>query len=319
MSRLHGFSGAFLRARQPYHARMNARDIEIFRAVMQSRTLSAAAEVLNVSQPALSKALRHCEDRLGFRLFQRIAGRLVPTAEAQTLLPEAERLYQELQGFKAFARDLGGHRGGLLRLGASSSLAVSVVPAAVAALRRERRAARLTVHLLPVRELGEALLARRLDVGLALTPMTLPGLETVSLGSVSCIVLLPEGHRLASEPVLRPSLLAGEPEVGFAGWQDFGHSLDLAFSQEGVERSLAVEVGTTVSAVAMVQEGVGYAIVDGLARRRLPPGVVARPFLPEVRRDVVMARSQAMGTSALLDRLGEILAGLCEDTSESVT
>ena len=298
---------------------MNARDIEIFRAVMQSRTLSAAAEVLNVSQPALSKALRHCEDRLGFRLFQRIAGRLVPTAEAQTLLPEAERLYQELQGFKAFARDLGGHRGGLLRLGASSSLAVSVVPAAVAALRRERRAARLTVHLLPVRELGEALLARRLDVGLALTPMTLPGLETVSLGSVSCIVLLPEGHRLASEPVLRPSLLAGEPEVGFAGWQDFGHSLDLAFSQEGVERLLAVEVGTTVSAVAMVQEGVGYAIVDELARRRLPPGVVARPFLPEVRRDVVMARSQTMGTSALLDRLGEILAGLCKDSSESVT
>jgi len=297
---------------------MNARDIEIFRAVMQNRTLHAAAEVLHVSQPALSKALRHCEDRLGFQLFRRLAGRLVPTAEAQTLLPEAERLYQELQGFKAFARDLGGHGGGLLRLGATSSLAVSVVPAAVAALRRERPAARLTVQLLPVRELGEALLARRLDVGLALTPMALPGLETVSLGSVACIVLLPAGHPLAAKPVLTPSLLAGEPEVGFAGWLDFGHSLDLAFRQEGVERLPAVEVGTTVSAVAMVQEGVGYAIVDGLAKRRLPPGVVARPFLPEVRRGVLMSRSQAMGTSALLDRLGEILTVLCADPAAPV-
>ena len=290
---------------------MNARDIEIFRAVMQSRTLSAAAEVLHVSQPALSKALRHCEDRLGYPLFQRVAGRLIPTPEAQTLLPEAERLFQEMQGLKAFARDLGGHKGGLLRLGASSSLAVSVVPAAVAALRRERPAARLTVHLLPVRELGEALLARRLDVALSLTPIALPGLESEALGSTACIVLLPAGHRLAAEPVLRPALLAGEPEIGFASWQDFGQSLDLAFRQEGVERVLAVEVGTTVSAVAMVQEGVGYAIVDGLAVRRLPQGVVARPFLPEVRREVILARSQALGASALLDRLHAILAGLC--------
>jgi DNA-binding transcriptional LysR family regulator len=290
---------------------MNARDIEIFRAVMQYRTLSAAAEVLHVSQPALSKAVRHCEDRLGFRLFQRRAGRLVPTAEAQTLLPEAERLYQELQGFKSFARDLGSHHGGLLRLGATSSLAVSLVPPAIAALRQERGSARLTAHLLPLRELGEALVARRLDVGLALTPLALPGLESVILGSVPCVVLLPAGHRLAAEPVLRPALLAGEPEVGFAGWQDFGSSLDLAFQQEGVERVLAVEIGTTLSAVAMVQEGIGYAIVDGLARMRLPPGIIARPFLPEVRRDVVMLRSQALGTSALLDRLRDILATLC--------
>lgn len=292
-------------------APMNARDIEIFRAVMQCGTLSAAADVLHVSQPALSKALRHCEDRLGFQLFQRMAGRLVPTAEAQTLLPEAERLYQELQGFKGFARDLGSHRGGLLRLGTSSSLAVSLVPPAIARLRRERAAARLTVHLLPVRELGEALLARRLDAALSLTPFSLPSLDSMVLGSIPCVVLLPEGHRLAAESVLRPALLAGEPEVGFAGWQDFGQSLDLAFRQEGVERVLAVEVGTTVSAVAMVQEGIGYAIVDGLAQRRLPPGIVARPFLPEVRRDVVMARSMALGASALLDRLGEILAALC--------
>lgn len=290
---------------------MNARDIEIFRAVMHCGSLSAAAQLLHVSQPALSKALRHCEDRLGFQLFQRRAGRLVPTGEAQTLLPEAERLFQELQGFKGFARDLGTHRGGLLRLGATSSLAVSILPQAVAALRRERGDARLTLHLLPVRELGEALLARRLDVGLALTPLPQPGLRTTALGSLPCVVLLPAGHRLAAEPVLRPAQLRGEPEVGFAGWQDFGHSLDLAFAQDGVERSLAVEVGTTVGAVALVREGLGYAVLDGFAALQLPPGVVARRFLPEVRRDVLMLRSEALGASALVERLHALLAAGC--------
>ncbi|ONG47960.1 hypothetical protein BKE38_22495 [Pseudoroseomonas deserti] len=286
---------------------VNARDIEIFRAVMQCGSLSAAAQVLHVSQPALSKALRHCEDRLGFQLFQRRSGRLVPTAEAQALLPEAERLFQELQGFKSFARDLGSHRGGLLRLGATSSLAVSVVPQAVAALKRERQEARLTLHLLPVRELGEALLARRLDIGLAMTPMPLPGLRTTTLGSLSCVVLLPEAHPLARHASLTPAELRGAPEVGFAGWQDFGHSLDLAFAQHDTLRNLAVEVGTTVSAVALVQEGVGFAILDGLAARHLPPGVVSRPFVPEVRRDVLMLQSEALGASALVDRLKELL------------
>lgn len=289
---------------------MTARDIEIFRAVMQCRTLRAAAEYLNVSQPALSKAVRHCEDRLGFALFQRLSGRLVPTAEAVTLLPEAERLHAELQGFKAFARDLGSHRGGLLRLGATSSLAVTLVPRAVARLRAERRSARLTVHLLPLRELGEALLARRLDVGLSLSPIALPGLVSEVIGSTACVVVLPAGHRLAAEPVLRPAMLAGEPELGFAAWQDFGQSLDAAFAQEGVERQLAVEIGSAVTAVAMVQEGLGYAILDGLTRMRLPEGVIARPFLPEVRRDVVLVRSQE---SALVDRLREMLGELCRE------
>jgi DNA-binding transcriptional LysR family regulator len=288
---------------------MTARDIEIFRAVMQCRTLRAAAEYLGVSQPALSKAVRHCEDRLGFSLFQRLAGRLVPTAEAETLLPEAERLHAELQGFKSFARDLGSHRGGLLRLGASSSLAVTVVPRAVARLRAERPSARLTVHLLPVRELAEALLARRLDVALSLTPMAVPGLTEERIASTACVVLLPARHRLAAEATLRPAQLAGEPEIGFAAWQDFGQSVEAAFAQEGVERHLSVEVGSAVTAIAMVQEGLGYAILDGLARMRLPEGVVARPFLPEVRRDVVLMFSQE---SPLLERLRQLVPPLCE-------
>ena len=59
---------------------MNAREIEVFVTIMRCRTLSAAAEQLHVTQPALSKALRHCEDRLGYRLFHRSGGRLSPTA-----------------------------------------------------------------------------------------------------------------------------------------------------------------------------------------------------------------------------------------------
>ena len=85
---------------------MNARQIEVFRTIMRCGTLTAAAQALNVSQPALSQLLLHAEDQLGFRLFQRLHGRLTPTPEAHQLFPEAERLYRDLEGFRRFAVDL---------------------------------------------------------------------------------------------------------------------------------------------------------------------------------------------------------------------
>ena len=74
---------------------MNIRQLEIFRAIMRSGTLTAAAEALHVSQPAVSKILRHFESQLGYPLFDRVGGRLVATAEAQLLFADADHLFRE--------------------------------------------------------------------------------------------------------------------------------------------------------------------------------------------------------------------------------
>ena len=144
---------------------MTAREIEIFRSVMHCRSLMAAADMLHVTQPALSKALRHCEDRLGYQLFHRRGGRLVPTAEANALLLDADRVHAQIQGFSALARSVSGRLGGVLRVGATSSLASSLIPRALAALQREFTQAHIVLHMLPVPELEPALLARRVDLG----------------------------------------------------------------------------------------------------------------------------------------------------------
>src|SRR5207244_6208105 len=87
---------------------MNARQLEVFRAIMRNRSLTAAAEALHVSQPAISKVLRHFELQIGYRLFERLGGRLVPTAEAQLLYRDADRIFREivvLQGLSDRIRD----------------------------------------------------------------------------------------------------------------------------------------------------------------------------------------------------------------------
>ena len=290
---------------------MNAREIELFRTIMHCRTLSAAAQMLHVTQPALSKALRHCEDRLGYQLFRRTGGRLIPTAEANALIAEADRLYQQIQSFGVLARAVGGRAGGVLRLGATSSLSSSLVPRAVAQLREEFATAHIIVQTLAVPELEQALLARRVDVGLALSPLLVPGLEVVVVGSVPCVVLLPQGHPLADRAALGPAELAGLPEIGFGAAQDFGRSVATAFQRAGIERHLAIEVGTTTGALAMVRAGGGFAVVDGFTYDYLPPDVVARPFEPELRRHVHLVRTEVSGTPALTGRFRALLEAMC--------
>lgn len=292
---------------------MTAREIEVFCVIMHCRTLAAAAQVLHVSQPALSKTLRHCEDRLGYQLFRRSAGRLVPTAEAQALIGEADRLYQQIQSFQGLAREIRGWAGGVLRLGVTSSLAASLVPQVVAQLRAEFSDARIILHTLAVPELEQALVARRVDAGVALSALNVPGLETVVVGSVPCVVVLRADSRQARLGVVGPTDLVDLPEVGFGLSQDFGRSIDIAFRREGVERRLAVEVGTTTGAVAMVRAGGGFAVVDNLTLSYLPEGVVARPFRPELRRSVLMVRTEAAISPTLTDRFRDLLKAACQD------
>lgn len=70
---------------------MNLRQLEVFYAIMQAGTVSGAARLLHVSQPNVTRVLAHTEQQLGFALFERVKGRLVPTQEAKALLPEAEK------------------------------------------------------------------------------------------------------------------------------------------------------------------------------------------------------------------------------------
>ncbi|QOZ52491.1 LysR family transcriptional regulator [Bradyrhizobium sp. CCBAU 53338] len=82
---------------------MRARQLEVFRTIMQCGTLTEAARILNASQPALSQVLLNTEDVLGFKLFERVKDRLVPTPEAEELYPEADRIFGELENLRRTA------------------------------------------------------------------------------------------------------------------------------------------------------------------------------------------------------------------------
>jgi DNA-binding transcriptional LysR family regulator len=94
---------------------MNLRHIEVFHAVYVNGSVSAAARVLNVAQPSVTKVLRHAEQTLGFALFERVKGRLIPTEDAHALFKGVADIHERIYSLRQAGQNIRHGRGGLLR------------------------------------------------------------------------------------------------------------------------------------------------------------------------------------------------------------
>lgn len=260
---------------------MNLRQIEVFRSIVLCRSITEAARILNVSQPTITKVLRHAEDQLGYKLFRREHGRLQPTEEARLLFPDADRIFRELQSLQRLSTDLREGTGGLLRVGATASLALSVVPDALELYRRQFPGVRVMSHLLAGNEMAEMIMAHQLDIGVSIAPIDAPSarIETVHKTEVICIA--PQDHPLAALPVITPSDIAGHTLISYSGATPVGLMLEDAFRRAGIRRRVDIEVSLSPIACALVQRGIGVALVDGFIPRLSLPGIVSRKFRPQ--------------------------------------
>lgn len=261
---------------------MNARQLEIFHAVMRSGTITGAAAFLGISQPAVSKSMRAIEQQLGFKLLRPIKGRLYPTPEAQRLLPDADRIMSELSAFERLTGEVKTGGTGLVRVVASSSSATALLPAAAAPFQKANPAVRISSHLLPAREVAEAVAAGEADFGLTLSPVQLPGLTVRTLGAAEMVFIAPLGHPLLERETITPSDLAPHPLISFGRETHFGQLLDQSFESAGERRQIGLQVTMSIVAACYVQRGLGVALIDSFALNAGLAGLGWRPFTPTV-------------------------------------
>ncbi|HZG32268.1 MAG TPA: LysR family transcriptional regulator, partial [Sphingopyxis sp.] len=110
---------------------MKLRQIEIFHAVYVTGSVSAAARLLNISQPSVTKILRYAESSLGLSLFERTKGRLVPTEDAHELFVEVEEVQKRVEQLRRASRNLRFGQGRTLRVSVLPSLGLGAIPEAV--------------------------------------------------------------------------------------------------------------------------------------------------------------------------------------------
>ncbi len=255
------------------------RHIEVFRAVMTAGSVTGAAALLHTSQPTLSRDLARLEQLLGYALFERERGRLKATARARALFDEVERSFQGLARVIERAEALGRDDDTELGVLCLPALSHALLPAAVAALRAEHPSARVSITPAESPLLEAWMSEQRYDLGLAETTQPTPGVQLSTLLEADEVAVLPAGHRLAAKPRLAPRDFAGQDFVSLAPDDPYRREIDAHFAAAGVQRRMGVQTHSAVAVCALVQTGLGVAIVNPLTAKACSgSGLVVRPL-----------------------------------------
>lgn len=250
---------------------------------MRCGTLTEAARSLNVSQPALSQVLFHTEDELGFKLFDRVKGRLVPTPEAEELYPEVDRIFGDIEILRRTASELKAGQRGVVRLATSAPPALAIVPDALDTFRRQHPEVRILTSVVSVDRIVTLLDAGSAGLGVAMTDATLPLINGEVVGYCRVTCLMPEDHPLTERQAVSLDDLATERLISYRADTQPAIHLDRALAAAGhAGRRPDIEVDLSIIALAFVQDGLGVALVDDLLPWHRFPRVRAIPFMPRV-------------------------------------
>lgn len=259
------------------------RQMTIFRAVMETSTLTEAARAMTLSQPGVSKCLRDIEGLLGFPLFRRQSGRLTPTKEARALYGNVLVALRAMDSVRRAAENYRDTRSGYVRIAATATLAHSLVPMAIDEFKRQRTAAQVVLYTGLNHEVVRMVADLEADFGLVLMPTNHAGTEGRDLCATPLKVIMPVGHPLSALDTVRPKDLIDYPLVSYSRDQPIGLEVDEQFRQAGLTRHIAVEIIQSATACSVVAAGAGVAVVDGYAViNGAFPGLDVRPFLPRV-------------------------------------
>jgi DNA-binding transcriptional LysR family regulator len=245
---------------------MRLRHIEVFNSVMLTGSVSGAARLINVTQPAVSRILQHAELQLGFALFRRVKGRFTPTSEALTLYPYIERLFAQLDEVQRLASSLKtGENAKELRILTVLALSHEILPHAIKLFRIKHANVAITVKALHSSQIFSTLALQEADVGFLLSPVAHPALAQEHLADSRVVCIAPKGM-LSARLVKRGSVtladLTGVPVIGLDVLDPVGRSLNQACREAGVGLQFDITVQTYHSALALAHHGLGIALID---------------------------------------------------------
>lgn len=260
---------------------MNFRQIEAFRTVMLTGSMTAAAARLHTSQPNVSRTIAQLEAEIGYELFDRLPGRVLATRGGEALYKEVERAFVGLDSVQEAARGIREMGAGTLRVAAAASVSVTAIPGAIRRFSERYPSVRVVVDSSESTTIANWVATRHCDVGFVAYVADKPGVEASVIHTEHAVCIMPAGHPLARKKRIVAADLHGERFISLPSGRPSRATIDAAFPQDG--RIMALETTFASTICAMVSEGLGLSLVSPIVSRVMNvPGVVTRPFKPDV-------------------------------------
>ncbi|MDQ7774839.1 MAG: LysR substrate-binding domain-containing protein [Paracoccus aminovorans] len=254
------------------------RQIEVFKAVIEAGTVSRAAELLHMSQPAASKLLSNLEADLGFDLFERRKGLLTPNDRAARFYLEVDRIFTGLNQIGRIAENLRREERGQLVIGVLPALSGRFTCAVVAEFRRAYPDVALTIHARSSQFLFDWMRGGHLDVGILTGHFEDDHVEAERILDLPLACFMPPDHPLAAQAVVAIEDIGDTPIVSFMSG---GHTRlvhDRLFEAGGLVPNVSIEAATAQTLGELVAGGMGIAIMHPIYRESLGDRVVIRPL-----------------------------------------
>lgn len=243
--------------------------------------MTNAAKLLNVSQPSVSKVLAHAEQQLGFSLFERNKGKLIPTPEAHQLFKHVADTYQNIDRLRQVAGNLRSASTGRIRIASTPALGIELLPKAVSTFLNENPDVVFEIETLHMHEINSALLESRIDIGIAFDPIASPGIDIRTLATSRFVVLAPPDSAFDKSAPLSFEDLKDERFIGLNNRSPLGILLSTKLATSGVAMNVVAWTETYHIAKALVANGAGFSIADEItARANTGDGVMIIPFKP---------------------------------------
>ncbi|WP_104667102.1 LysR family transcriptional regulator [Ensifer adhaerens] len=298
---------------------MNLRDIDVFNAIMITRGAGAAANLLDTSQPAISRSLAKLEAELGFKLFDRIHGRLVPTREGELFHAEVRANLVGLDRLRLRAAQIKEVGTGTVRVASLSALGHGLVPRAIVAFARKHPQVRISYQVRTSNVVRDLVASGSFDIGLAADEVDTSGVLHSVFTTPRAVCVMPRDHRLARKSVISPSDLDNEPFLALSPEDTVRLAMDKIFAEHGVRPHIRIETPYGLTIAILAAKGMGIGLVNpSVIADRMIAGIVARPFDPPVHfRALILRPPDGINSALVTDFVAELYAARNSLSSES--
>jgi len=265
------------------------RQIEAFNALILMGTTTKAAELLGISQPAISRLIKQLEKETKLELFERKNGRMHPTPAGQAFHREVDRSYGTLRKLELIAHDIRTYHHGQLKIGALPALGFSFVPNVMEVFVRGNPKVLIKLEVISSTIVRDLVAGGQFDVGFVADEVDISGIISERFAAPPVVCIMPPGHPLAEKSVIRPNDLSDQSFVSLSQVDRTRRRIDILLEKYGVARNIVIETHFALSVCHLVARGLGVGLINPYCLEAMPPGqLVARPFLPRLSFNTMM-------------------------------
>ncbi|KKZ84704.1 LysR family transcriptional regulator (plasmid) [Rhizobium phaseoli Ch24-10] len=290
------------------------RHLQILREVMRAGSERLAAQMLRITQPAVSQNIKQLEETVGFALFRRENNRLVPTVKAWEFLRTIDAAFAGLDRIGPSIDFLRNNDTRMIGIAAPSAFSFATLPKVVKRIRERSRSYAVQVKSGTYEQIADHVLNGRSDLGISRLPLDERILDWVPVGSATNVCLFPANHRFAAQQLVTAEDLASEAIIDIDP-QIASHQMSVnALRYMGTAPDIAVEYDANGHDIGYVMAGAGVSITNEIIASEYAEFDVAfREFQPGATYHyVVVWQKDRKLSDSLRFALEEIVAALTD-------